>query len=65
MKNLINDKIVENEEVDYCQDMINNPLSFEFYCINCDNFNTEDCPFLETVNEYTKWKTINCTNFEN
>ena len=65
MKNLINDKIVENEEVDYCQDMINNPFSFEFYCINCDNFNTEDCPFLETVNEYTKWKNINCTKFEN
>ena len=63
MKNYINHKSIR-EEIDYCQDVINNPFSFESYCCNCDNFNTEECPFLKTVTEYTKWKNINCTKFE-
>lgn len=36
---------------------------FENYCGNCDNFKTDDCPFVEVVEENTKWKDINCKNF--
>lgn len=47
------------EEAEESMDM----FAFESYCVNCDKFETDDCPFRGKVYDATKWKTIGCKCF--
>lgn len=49
----------ETEDIERATDI----FSFENYCINCDHYNTEECPFIEMVGPATEWRKIGCKNF--
>lgn len=62
--------VINDPEVD----MVLDPYAFEDYCGSCDKFpyNTKNderdiqqCPFKESVNEYTRWSRLGCTKYMN
>lgn len=38
---------------------------YDSLCSECQRYNTDDCSYSGKVNYLTKWKDINCKDFEN
>ena len=60
-RDIANKKIPKEqmEEAEESMDL----YAFESYCVNCDRFETDECPFRGKVFEATKWETIGCESF--
>jgi len=53
----------EQEELRIATERMGNPYYFENLCGACDNFETDECPFIGKVTDITEWRKIRCTKF--